>query len=171
MQFSVQFVFKLQYHKTHIWYTAQIKAEASSEEPCVCFFLLLFLLPLLFEVFLVILHGLSVSGCSARISFLSVSDKHPQKSSHEAHSTHQTFFGVERPPRSLSGCGEVLSAAQSPSHADLSDRWLYQPSSSQPPRAVCQSHVRAERPSNFIHQVLITGACHRWLSTFSRWPS
>lgn len=52
------------------------------------FFVVVVLLPLLFEVFSLFYMAYLPPDGSARISFLSASDKHPQKSTREAHSTH-----------------------------------------------------------------------------------
>lgn len=91
--------------------------------------------------------------------FLSLSGKHLQKSIHEACSTLDISEWMSAVLFSVLRLWRGLSAARSPSDTDLwakdhCDRWLYQPSSSQPPSAGCQSQMRAEGPPVFFTEFL-----------------
>ncbi len=149
-QFIVQLVFDLQCYKTHIWHTSQRKAEAQTRTLCLfskvgplsCLFPLL-----LFEVaglfFLIILHGLSALRCCCcivQLASVSCSIRHTSTGIQSRGSQH-----IRR--RSVDVChiySQAVEAAECCSvslwHWSLGkDKWLYQPSSSQPHRAVCQS--------------------------------
>lgn len=159
MQSNVQFVFNLPYHKTHIWYTTQIKAEAQARTLCLfcCCFVCFCSCYLRFRGFLMSYYFtwltclemllLYCSTCSSSFHCLSHIYRNP-------------FMRLAAQRAYLPYCSQAVERAEHCSVSqwhwslgeDHCDRWFFQPSWSQ---------MRAEgRPSFFTEFLLLSP----WLS-------
>lgn len=130
MQFNVQFAFRLQYHKTHNWYRTQIKAEAQARTLslfcCFAFVVAIWGFGFFVLLYMACLPWDAVVALFNMQQFLTLFDKHLQKSIHDAHSTLDipvwTFFFSQCP--TVERADSLVSQWHWFVKVDCCDSWL-----------------------------------------------